>query len=92
MEEYISEEINLLVGQSKKIKLGFVNSFNIVYCGMPNKDVFSLSLMLSSGYQGYGFNLYFPKDLKIVRIHDKEFRLINVNPDMITLRIEKLTS
>lgn len=88
MEEYIPEDLTLTVGQSKKIKLGFANNFTMLYCGMPNKDVFSISLMLASGYQGYGINLYFPRNSKSINLQNKIFQVVNVTPELITLRIE----
>ena len=82
---YISKEIVLEVGGSKKIKLGFMNNITLIYGGMPNRDVFTIALLSYSGYQGYGYNLFYPKDVKNIKVGDKLFRVGNGSPEKLTI-------
>ena len=76
---YITEESTLEVGESTKIKLGFMSNVTLIYGGMPNKDVFTIAILSYSGYQGYGYNLYYPKDAKSIKVGNKVFRIMNVH-------------
>ena len=80
------EKIVLGIGQKKKIKSGFLTSFSIIYCGMPNKDVFSVCLKESTGNQGFAMNLYYPKGSRTIKINDAEFTVFDVTPEMLTLQ------
>ena len=58
----------------------------IVYAGLVNEDVYSLVQLKARGYQGYAWNLYFPRrqqDIVVDRVplqvlradaHEIEFR------------------
>jgi hypothetical protein len=83
---YITDDITLAVGETTKIKLGFVNTLTIIYGGMPSKDVFTIIIQTSSGYQGYSYNLFYQKDTKTMRIGKESFSVITVSPEKITLR------
>ena len=83
---YISEDITLAVGEKTKIKLGLVNSITLIYSGMISKDIFSITLLYGSGYQGYSYNLYYPKESKSIKIGDESLSIVNVNSDQLILR------
>lgn len=83
---YISEDINLAVGEKTKIKLGLMNSITLIYSGMISKDIFSITLLYGSGYQGYSYNLYYPKESKSIKIGNESFSIVNVNSDQLILR------
>ena len=83
---YISSEINLAVGKKTKIKLGLVNTITLIYGGMPSKDVFSIVLQFSSGYKGYSYNLYYPKDTKSIKLGKESISIINVTSEKLILR------
>jgi len=82
---YIDKEITLEVGDSTKIKLGFMNNVTLIYSGMPNRDVFSIGILSYSGYQGYGYNLFYPKNTKSIKVGNKTFRVVNVSPERLTI-------
>lgn len=85
------EKIVIALGDNRKIKSGFLESFNIYYCGMPSHDVFSVALRVSSGNQGYAMNLFYPKNARNIRVQGIEFTVFDVTPEMITLeRLEKV--
>jgi hypothetical protein len=83
---YISNEITLAIGETIKVKLGFVNTVTLVYSGMPSKDVFSIVLLSSSGYQGYSYHLYYPKDSKFIKVGKESFSIVDVSAEKLTLR------
>ena len=78
-------EITVPVGQKAKFKTGTFSSVGFVYCGMPNPDTFSVSYMESSGYQGYAMNVFYPKKIKNIVIGKKNFMIIRITPESITL-------
>ena len=80
------EKIRLAIGQKRKMKTGFLTSFTIIYCGMPNRDVFSVCLKESSGNQGYAMNLYYPKSSRTIRVGDAEFTVFDVTPEELTVQ------
>ena len=82
----MEEAIVISVGEKKTLKLGFMKSIGLVYCGMPNEDTFSLSYMETTGYQGYALNVYYPKSMSKIKIKDIEFNVVSLTPEKITLR------
>jgi len=89
----MEEAIVISVGEKKTLKLGFMRSMGLVYCGMPNEDTFSLSYMETTGYQGYALNIYYPKSMSKIKIKDIEFNVMSVTPEKITIQqIKSLSS
>ena len=60
---------------------------HILYAGMPSEDVYSIAQKKSSGYQGFAWNLYFPKKQQEITIDGVSVFVENVTPDEIRLRI-----
>lgn len=83
---YISDDIILGIGEKTKIKFGFMDSITLIYSGMPSKDVFSIALLFGSGYQGYSYNLYYPKDSKTIKIGAVSLSIVSVQEDTLTVR------
>ena len=83
---YISDDIILGIGEKTKIKFGFMDSITLIYSGMPSKDFFSIALLFGSGYQGYSYNLYYPKDSKKIKIGSVSLSIISVQEDQLTVR------
>ena len=48
----------LAIGEGFHLKRG---KDHITYAGMPSEDVYSIVQIKASGYQGYSWNLYFPR-------------------------------
>ena len=82
----MEEAITISVGEKKILKLGFMKSMGLVYCGMPNEDTFSLSYMETAGYQGYALNIYYPKSMSKIIIKNVEFNVVSVTPEKITIQ------
>ena len=55
-DAYRTQRLN--VGQSFHLKTG---KDWIVYAGLVNDDVYSVVQLKARGYQGYAWNLYFPR-------------------------------
>ena len=83
---YVSEDINLDIGEKKKIKLGFIDSITLIYSGMPSKDVFSITVLYGSGYQGYAYTIFYPNDQRMIKIDSENFNVVSVKSDQLILR------
>ncbi len=83
---YISDDIILGIGEKTKIKFGFMDSITLIYSGMPSKDFFSIALLFGSGYQGYSYNLYYPKDSKSIKIGSVSLSIVSVKDDQLIVR------
>ena len=82
----MEEVIKLVPGEYKKIKIGFAKAIHLLYCGMPNKDTFSIGYFKSDGYQGYGLNIYYPKNVNVITINNSEFKVIEVSPEKLVIQ------
>jgi hypothetical protein len=77
-------EVTLKVGEIHRLRRG---KDRIVYAGMPAPDVYSVVQMKWEFiYQGYAWNLYFPKDETRIRIDGVNLAVESVGPDAITIR------
>ena len=75
----------LQVGQIFHLRAG---KDRIIYAGMPSENVYSIAQMKQSGYQGFGWNLFFPRRRQTITIDGVNLYVENVTPDEITLRVE----
>ena len=82
----MNEQITLTPGEHRKIKIRLAKSVHLMYCGMPSKDIFSIGFFRAEGYQGYGLNIYYPKDIRTITIDTIPFRVIHVSPEQLTLQ------
>jgi hypothetical protein len=78
------EPIILAVGDSVHLRRG---KDNIYYAGMPSEDVYSIVQKKANGYQGFAWNLYFPKRRQDITIDGVSIFVENVTPEEIRLRI-----
>ncbi|KYK23804.1 hypothetical protein AYK24_00800 [Thermoplasmatales archaeon SG8-52-4] len=83
---YISEDITLAVGDKTKIKIGFMNSKTIVYCGMISKDIFSVAILYGTGNQGFSYNLFYPKNTKTIKIDNDSYYVVSVSENQLVIR------
>ena len=76
----------LAVGDSLNLGLNKI----IYYAGMPSENVYSIvQKKMEFFYQGYAWNLYFPKQQGRITIEGVSMLVENVTPDEIRLRISK---
>lgn len=74
----------LSVGQGYHLKRG---KDRIVFAGMVSEDVYSIVQRKAMGYQGYAWNLYFPRRQQNITIDGINIDVENVIPEEIRLRI-----
>ena len=80
----ISKSVVLAVGQQFHLKVG---KDRIIYAGMPSDDVYSIVQKKANGYQGYAWNLFFPKKQQDITIDGVRLYVEKVSPDEIQLRV-----
>ncbi|KYK21318.1 hypothetical protein AYK21_04990 [Thermoplasmatales archaeon SG8-52-2] len=83
---FISKDIILGIGEKTKLKSGFLNTINLIYCGMISKEIFSVSILFGTGNQGFSYNLYYQKDTKSISVGSEIFSVIEVNAEKLILR------
>ena len=78
------EPVVLAVGESAHLRRG---KDHILYAGMPSENVYSIVQKKAFSYQGFAWNLYFPKKRQEITIDGVRIFVENVTPDEIRLRI-----
>ena len=78
------EPITLSVGQAYHLKTG---KDRIIYAGMVSENVFSIAQRKASGYQGYAWNLFFPRRQQAIVIDGVNISVENVTAEEIRLRV-----
>ncbi len=78
------EPVVLAVGERVHLRRG---KDHIFYAGMPSENVYSIVQKKSSGYQGFAWNLYFPKRRQEITIDGVNIFVESVTPEEIRLRI-----
>ncbi len=76
--------IVLAVGETYHLKMG---KDRIVYAGMPSENVYSIIQRKTSGYQGFAWNLYYPRRKTDVNIDGTDIIVESVSPEEIMFRI-----
>jgi hypothetical protein len=77
--------VTLSVGEGFHLKTG---RDRIFYAGMPSEDVYSIVQIKASGYQGYSWNLYFPRRKLDITIDGVNLYVENVTPEEIRFRVQ----
>ena len=78
------EPVTLAVGEDFHLRRG---KDHIAYGGMPSENIYSIVQKKANGYQGYAWNLFFPKRKQEITIDGVDIFVENVTPDEIRLRI-----
>jgi len=81
----VSKTVVLSIGGDFHLKLG---KDRIIYAGMPSEEVYSIAQKKSNGYQGYAWNLFYPKRKRDITIDGINIYVERVTPDEIELRLE----
>ena len=79
------EPVVLSVGEDFHLRRG---KDHILYAGMPSDNVYSIVQKRASGYQGYAWNLFYPKRRQDITIDGVHIFVENVTPEEIRFRIE----
>jgi hypothetical protein len=80
----LSKAFVLTVGESLHLKMG---RDRIIYAGMPGENVYSIVQRKSNGYQGYAWNLFFPKKRTELMIDGIKIYVESVTPEEIRIRL-----
>ncbi|UCD09496.1 MAG: hypothetical protein JSU79_02320 [Dehalococcoidales bacterium] len=80
----MDRSIVLAVGETFHLRTG---KDRIVYAGMPNEDVYSIAQRKANGYQGYAWNLYYPRRKIDIKIDGVDIVVESVSSDEIMFRI-----
>lgn len=81
----MDESIVLSIGEGFHLRRG---KDHVVYAGMPSENVYSIVQKKSSGYQGFAWNLFFPKRRQEIIIDGVNLFIEDVTPEEISLRVE----
>jgi hypothetical protein len=84
MSAGITKTVILSVGDDFHLKFG---KDRIVYAGMLSDEVYSIAQKKSNGYQGYAWNLFFPKRKQDITIDGIKLYVEKVSPEEIQLRL-----
>jgi len=76
--------ITLSVGDDFHLKLG---KDRIIYAGMPSENVYSIVQKKTSGYQGFAWNLFFPRKQLDITIDKVKIFVESVVPEEIRFRV-----
>jgi len=85
----MDKTVTLAVGEGFHLKRG---KDRITYAGMPSEDVYSIAQIKASGYQGYSWNLYFPRRKQDIIIDGISLYVENVTPEEIRFRVQPAES
>jgi hypothetical protein len=78
------ESIVLAVGEDVHLRRG---KDHIIYAGMPSDNVYSIVQKKARGYQGFSWNLFFPKRQQEITIDGVNIFVESVTPEEIRLRM-----
>jgi len=80
----MSKSIVLPVGADFHLKTG---KDHIIYAGMPSDNIYSMVQKKASGYQGYSWNLFYPRKRQDITIDGVNIFVERVAPEEIELRV-----
>jgi hypothetical protein len=79
-----SKSVVISVGEDFHLKQG---KDHIIYAGMPSDNVYSIVQKKTSGYQGYSWNLYYPRRRQDITIDGVKVFVERVTPEEIEIRV-----
>jgi hypothetical protein len=81
----MGESVILSAGEEFHLKRG---KDHIIYAGMPSDDVYSIVQKKASGYQGYAWNLFYPRRRQDIAIDGVNILVESIAPEEIRFRIQ----
>jgi hypothetical protein len=82
-------EYILKVGESAKIKKGWITTYSLVYAGMLSDYVYSLVLTWTAGHNSAAFNMYLEKGHSEIDMLDGRITVLDVNKREIRFQFHK---
>jgi len=83
------DEYVLKIGESAKVKRGFITSYALVYAGMLSDHVFSIVVTWSAGHNSAGYNLYIGKGQREINLLNGRLIVLDVNKSEIRFQFQK---
>jgi hypothetical protein len=80
-------DVILKVGDPVTLKAGFATKTVLIYGGMPAKDLYSLVITSTSGYNSMAYNLYYPSSRRNVAAGKRLLEILAVTPDQLRLNV-----
>jgi hypothetical protein len=80
----MSKSIVLPVGGDFHLKTG---KDHIIYAGMLSDNIYSIAQKKANGYQGYSWNLFYPRKRQDIIIDGIKVFVERVTPEEIELRV-----
>jgi hypothetical protein len=80
----INKATVLSIGEEYHLKLG---KDRIIYAGMPSEDVYSIAQKKTGGYQGFAWNLFYPRNRRDIMIDGVRIYVEKITPDEIEIRV-----
>jgi hypothetical protein len=81
----MERSIVLALGETFHLRTG---KDRIIYAGMPSESVYSIVEKKESGYQGFAWNLFYPKKMTEITIDGVKLYVESVSPEEIRLRVQ----
>ncbi len=79
-----TKSVVLAIGEDFHLKLG---KDHITFAGMPSEEVYSIAQKKGNGYQGFAWNLFYPKRMRDITIDGVRLWVERVTPEEIELRV-----
>jgi len=80
-------EHKITIGNLLRVKRGFLKGeLMIMYCGMPNDNIFVLSPYMGTGYHGYSPNIFYDAYSKNIELLGLKLNVLEVNSEYIILK------
>jgi len=80
----MGKAVVLAIGQDFHLRRG---KDHIIYAGMPSEGVYSIAQRKANGYQGFAWNLYYPRRRQDITIDGVNIYVERVTPEEIELRV-----
>jgi len=81
----MQEEILIQTGELKQVKINYLVTARLLYSGMPNEHTFSIT----NTHEGRTYMIYYPKTSVFITVVKYRFKVVEVNPEYIILKLEK---
>jgi hypothetical protein len=76
--------VALSIGESFHLKRG---KDRIIYAGMPSDSVYCIVQMKESGYQGYAWPMFYPRNKQEIVVDGVNLSVENATPEEIRFKV-----
>jgi len=79
-----SRMVTLTIGETFHLKRG---KDRVLFAGMPSENVYSFVEVKTNGYQGFSWNLFFPRHKREIVIDGVTINIDSVSPEEISFHL-----